>query len=349
MPAKTLPTIAITIGEPAGIGPVISLRAACALCKACRPILIGDYSLLEKINTDLKGIASLRRIHYESLKNTRQNDYVLEVIHIPLHTPVIAGNPDKSNARAILACLDLAIQGAEEKKFDAIVTAPIQKSIINEAGIPFTGHTEYIAAKTHAEKVVMMLSGYLSKRHEHLRVALATTHLAVKDVPDAITLDGLVQTLQIIHAELQQKFGIVKPRIFVTGLNPHAGENGYLGTEEIDIISPAILKARKNNIDAQGPFPADTIFQPQYLDNTDCILAMYHDQGLPVLKHASFGHSINITLGLPIIRTSVDHGTALDIALRGAEFANDSSMKEAIQTAIAMANRKNQSFEYGNS
>jgi 4-hydroxythreonine-4-phosphate dehydrogenase len=233
-----------------------------------------------------------------------------------------------------LQTLDLAIEGTLHGWFDAIVTAPLQKSTINDAGVAFTGHTEYLAEKTGTPQVVMMLAGGEAPA---LRVALATTHLPLKDVPAAITFDSLMRTLDILHQDLQRKFGLAKPRILVTGLNPHAGEGGYLGREEIDVIAPVLQAAQAKGIDATGPYPADTLFQPKYLEQADCVLAMYHDQGLPVLKHASFGRGVNITLGLPIIRTSVDHGTALDLAAAGVGHADHGSMIEAIKAAAQMA------------
>jgi len=255
------------------------------------------------------------------------------VSHIPLAAPSQPGKLDAANGRYVLAVLDRAIDGALAGEFDAIVTAPLQKSTINEAGTPFTGHTEYLAQRTHTPRVVMMLAG---TRGEHpLRVALATTHLPLKDVSAALTLDGLIDTLRIIHHDLRHHFGMAQPRIVVTGLNPHAGENGYLGREEIDVIAPALAAAVAQGIDARGPYPADTLFQPRYLNDADCVLAMFHDQGLPVLKYATFGQGINVTLGLPIVRTSVDHGTALDLA--GTGRADAGSLMAAIDTAVSMA------------
>jgi 4-hydroxythreonine-4-phosphate dehydrogenase len=230
----------------------------------------------------------------------------------------------------VLNMIDIAIEGTQAGWLDAIVTAPLQKSTINDAGVPFTGHTEYLAEKTSTDQVVMMLAG------GDLRVALATTHLPLKDVAAAITREGLARTLAILHAELRDKFGLAEPRIIVTGLNPHAGEGGYLGREEIDVIEPVLQAAQKTGMKVSGPYPADTLFQPKYLEQADCVLAMYHDQGLPVLKHASFGRGVNITLGLPLIRTSVDHGTALDLAARGLGLADDGSMLEAIRVAAQM-------------
>jgi 4-hydroxythreonine-4-phosphate dehydrogenase len=316
------PTIAITVGEPAGIGPEIALRAAWQQRHQCRPVLIGDADFLRSVAQQVDPAITL---------NTDSADS-LTVLHVPLTHPVIPGQLDARNGLAVLATLDRAIAGAQEGEFDAIVTAPLQKSVINQAGVPFSGHTEYLAEKTHTQKVVMMLACPKTQ----LRVALATTHLPLRAVADAITQDELGQIITILHKDLKNKFGIAKPVILVTGLNPHAGENGYLGREEIDVIAPAIAAAQARHIDARGPFPADTLFQEKYLQEADCVLAMYHDQGLPVLKFASFGRAVNITLGLPIIRASVDHGTALDIAARGIGIADTGSMVEAIQLAYQM-------------
>jgi 4-hydroxythreonine-4-phosphate dehydrogenase len=235
----------------------------------------------------------------------------------------------------VLNLLDSAIDGALAGQFDGIVTAPLQKSTINDAGVPFTGHTEYLAERTHTPHVVMMLAG---TGQRPLRVALATTHLPLKDVAAALTIGSIVETLRIIDHDLRHHFGLPAPRILVTGLNPHAGENGYLGHEEIDVIAPALQQANGAGIDARGPYPADTLFQPRYLTEADCVLAMFHDQGLPVLKYATFGEGINVTLGLPIIRTSVDHGTALDLA--GTGRADAGSLIAAIDTAVSMARHR---------
>ncbi|EMN1931916.1 4-hydroxythreonine-4-phosphate dehydrogenase PdxA, partial [Burkholderia ambifaria] len=259
----------------------------------------------------------------------------VSVEHHPLAAPAQAGKLDAANGRYVLGLLDAAIDGALAGRFDAIVTAPLQKSTINDAGVPFTGHTEYLAERTHTPRVVMMLAG---TGERPLRVALATTHLPLKDVSAALTIDGLVDTLAIIDRDLRRDFGLAAPRILVTGLNPHAGENGYLGREEIDVISPALARAQAQGIDACGPYPADTLFQPRHLEGADCVLAMFHDQGLPVLKYATFGEGINVTLGLPIIRTSVDHGTALDLA--GTGRADPGSMVAALDTAVAMARHR---------
>ena len=329
------PTIAITCGEPAGIGPEISIRAAWEMRSAVNCVLIGDAALLSMTASDIDPKIRLVALSTLALRNSGLPHLPVDqipVIDCPLHEPAVPGKLDVRNGKAVLQTLDVAIRYAMQKQFDAIVTAPLQKSTINDAGIPFTGHTEYLAEKTSTPQVVMMLAG----GEPMLRVALATTHLPLKDVPAAITFDSLARTLEIIHEDLKRKFGLTKPRILVTGLNPHAGEGGYLGREEIDVITPVLNAAQAKGIDATGPYPADTLFQPKYLANADCVLAMYHDQGLPVLKYASFGHGVNITLGLPIIRTSVDHGTALDLAARGLGHADSGSMLEAIKVAAQM-------------
>jgi 4-hydroxythreonine-4-phosphate dehydrogenase len=316
-------SIAITTGEPAGVGPeltVAALAEAAERWPSVRFTVLGDRELMaERAGSSAwlsKGAA-------------------IEIEHHPLSAPVTAGKLNAANGRYVLGLLDAAIDGAVSGRFDAIVTAPLQKSTINDAGVPFTGHTEYLAERTHTPRVVMMLAGVGERP---LRVALATTHLPLKDVSAALTVDGIVETLSIIDRDLKALFGLPKPRILVTGLNPHAGENGYLGREEIDVITPALLQARALGIDAPGPYPADTLFQPRYLKDADCVLAMFHDQGLPVLKFATFGEGINVTLGLPIIRTSVDHGTALDLA--GTGRADPGSLMVAIDTAVAMARHR---------
>jgi len=335
------PTLAITCGEPAGIGPEISIRAAWALRTEVRCVLLGDAAWLAQTAHALDPAIALSALSLQAFNNSGLPEFPqdrLTVLDCPVNEPVVAGVLDARNGRAVLQTLDVAVAGALSRHFDAIVTAPLQKSTINDAGVPFTGHTEYLAERTGTPQVVMMLAG---GNAPHLRVALATTHLALKDVPAAISFEGLSRTLDILHADLRDKFGIARPRILVTGLNPHAGENGYLGREEIDIITPALTAATARGIDVAGPYPADTLFQHKYLEQADCVLAMYHDQGLPVLKFASFGQGVNITLGLPIIRTSVDHGTALDLAAQGLGVADHGSMIEAIKTAALMARAKN--------
>jgi 4-hydroxythreonine-4-phosphate dehydrogenase len=252
----------------------------------------------------------------------------LSVLHVPLARPAIAGQLDTANARSVLAMLERAIDGCMHGEFNAMVTAPLQKSVINDAGIAFSGHTEYLAARSATAHVVMMLVG------GNLRVALATTHLALKDVSSAITPDSLTATLRVLHADLSRRFGIDRPRVLVAGLNPHAGEGGHMGREEIEVIIPVLQRLRSEGMDLIGPLPADTLFTPQHLNGAHCVLAMFHDQGLPVLKYASFGQGVNVTLGLPFVRTSVDHGTALDKA--GTGNIDSGSMRAAMELAIGL-------------
>lgn len=325
------PRIAITCGEPAGIGPEIALRAALDVADAdC--LLIGDAAQLKALAMLIAPARVPRALG--SIAEFGNHRGELCVLDRPLAVPAVPGQLDARNGAAVLAMLDAAIDAARHGQVDAIVTAPVQKSTINDAGFAFTGHTEYLAEKTGTEQVVMMLAGQTDDGM--LRVALATTHLALADVPAAITLEALTTTLRLLRHDLVHRFGMDEPRILVTGLNPHAGEGGYLGREEIDVITPAIELARAQGWQVSGPYPADTLFQPRYLQDADCVLAMYHDQGLPVLKHATFGRGVNITLGLPIIRTSVDHGTALDLAAAGLGSADHASMIEAIRVACQM-------------
>ena len=341
--ASVRPTIAITCGEPAGIGPELSIRAAWECREAINCVLIGDAAFLAIVAQQIDPAIALSAVSLLAVRNDGLPQWPssrLVVLDCPLAAHVVPGSLDPRNGRSVLQTLDIAIEGTRAGWFGAIVTAPLQKSTINDAGVAFTGHTEYLAQQTGSNDVVMMLA---ADGAQPLRVALATTHLALKDVPAAITRDNLGKTLDILVHDLQHRFGIAAPRILVTGLNPHAGENGYLGREEIDVITPAIDAARARGIDARGPYPADTLFQPKYLQDADCVLAMYHDQGLPVLKYASFGRGINITLGLPLIRTSVDHGTALDLAARGVGHADHGSMLAAIRAAAQMM-KANASF-----
>lgn len=331
-----VPRIAISTGEPAGIGPEIALEGARAAREAgaVRPILIGDGRMLAT-RARSAGIV-LPLVAYDAACEPAAG--AVEVVDVPLAVPVVPGTLDRGNGRYVLDVIDRAIDGATAGAFDALVTAPVQKSVINEAGVTFTGHTEHLAARTGTPQVVMMLAGRTGSGGM-LRVALATTHLALKDVPSAISIGGVLAVLRILHADLRDHFGIARPRILVTGLNPHAGEDGHLGREEIASIAPAIAEAVAEGIDARGPLPADTLFQPRHLDDCDAVLAMYHDQGLPVLKYATFGHGVNVTLGLPIVRTSVDHGTALDLAARPDVMrqVDCGSMHVAIEVAAAMA------------
>ncbi|CAM8821819.1 4-hydroxythreonine-4-phosphate dehydrogenase PdxA [Burkholderia pseudomallei] len=332
--------IAITTGEPAGIGPELTARAladAATRWPDARFTVLGDAGLIAARAaavgldwtrmTAAGGGAHVANAHVANAHVT--------VAHRALAAPAEAGKLNPANGRYVLDLLDAAIDGALAGEYDAIVTAPLQKSTINDAGVPFTGHTEYLAERTRTPHVVMMLAG---TGERPLRVALATTHLPLRDVSAALTIDGLADTLSIIDRDLRGSFGLAAPRILVTGLNPHAGEHGYLGREEIDVIEPALERARAAGIDARGPYPADTLFQPRYLEHADCVLAMFHDQGLPVLKYATFGEGINVTLGLPIIRTSVDHGTALDLA--GTGRADPGSLVAAIDTAVTMARHR---------
>jgi 4-hydroxythreonine-4-phosphate dehydrogenase len=249
-----------------------------------------------------------------------------EVEHVPLVRPSTPGRLDPANSPYVLAVLERAVHGCRRREYQAMVTAPVQKSVINDAGIAFTGHTEFLADQAGAAHVVMMLVG------GGLRVALATTHLPLAAVPQAITVESLVKTLRVLERDLRTRFRIQNPRILVAGLNPHSGESGHLGREDIEIITPAI---RESGVNATGPIPADTLFVPERLKHADAVLAMYHDQGLPVLKFASFGRGVNVTLGLPFVRTSVDHGTALDLA--GTGKADPRSLIEAVELAIELA------------
>jgi 4-hydroxythreonine-4-phosphate dehydrogenase len=320
------PLIAVTAGEPAGIGPDLCVQLARRKLRA-RVVVIADRGLLEERAQRLR--VPLRVIGFPGAGEVRSRRGVLNVLHVPLARRARAGRLDPANAPYVLRTLEIAADGCRDGVFDAMVTAPLQKSVINEAGIPFTGHTEFLAERTGTQHVVMMLAG------GGMRVALATTHLALKDVADNITAASLERTLRVLHRDLVKRFRIRRPRIAVTGLNPHAGESGFLGNEEITIISPVLKKLRGEGLNLTGPLPADTLFNPVRLRKFDCVLAMYHDQGLPVLKYASFGEGINITLGLPIIRTSVDHGTALDLA--GTGKAEIGSLLEALKLAGALA------------
>jgi 4-hydroxythreonine-4-phosphate dehydrogenase len=253
----------------------------------------------------------------------------LKVLHIPTARPVIAGTPDARNAGYVIDMLNRACDGCMAGEFAAMVTAPVQKSTLMDAGFAFSGHTEYLAARTRAALPVMLLQS------GRLRVALVTTHLALADVPQAITRDRLRATLRIVHSDCQRYFSLAAPRIAVLGLNPHAGEAGHLGREEIDVIEPVIEELQAAGLDLRGPVPADTAFTPHFLQTADVIVAMYHDQGLPVIKHVGFGHAVNMTLGLPILRTSVDHGTALSLARTGK--ADAGSLRAALNCAVELA------------
>lgn len=327
------PRIAITCGEPAGIGPEISVRAALE-AMTLDVVLVGDAQQLQSLVAEFSPDRRMTPLASSAaLQDLPREPGRLSLIDCPLAVRPVAGQLDARNGVAVLQTLDVAVEAAMRQWVDAIVTAPVQKSTINDAGIPFTGHTEYLAEKTGAQ-VVMMLAG--PTHGTMLRVALATTHLPLTAVSAAITRESLSRTLSILHADLKQQFGIADPRIMVAGLNPHAGEDGYLGNEENEVIRPVIEAARARGWQVSGPYPADTLFQPKYLNDADCMLTMYHDQGLPVLKFATFGQGVNITLGLPIIRSSVDHGTALDIAARGTGHADHASMRVAVRIAAEM-------------
>jgi 4-hydroxythreonine-4-phosphate dehydrogenase len=318
-----IPRIAITAGEPAGIGPDLCIAVAQQHFEA-ELVIIADPQLLQQRAALLQQNLPLSPYRPTSAPRAGQ----VSVAPVPLRAAAEAGKLNSENAAYVLETLDCAIRGCKDRSFQAMVTAPLHKGIINDAGIAFTGHTEYLAEKTGAATVVMMLAT------PGLRVALATTHLPLAQVSAAITRDRLEAVLRCLHAELINRFSIADPRILVAGLNPHAGEGGHLGREEIDVIEPVLAALREQGLRLSGPLPADTLFTPPCLARADAVLAMYHDQGLPVLKHMGFGRSVNITLGLPIVRTSVDHGTALEKAATGA--ADASSLVAAIEAAIEM-------------
>lgn len=310
---STKPRIALTAGEPAGIGPDLCAMLAQNMPEAAITV-IADRTLIASRAAQL----GLPLDH-------------LQIHHVPLATAAEAGILDKHNGRYVLDMLKQAVQGCMNGTYDAMVTAPVHKGIINDAGVPFTGHTEFLAELTGTQDVVMMLVG------AGMRVALATIHMPLRAVPDAITPQALETTIRILHRDLVRRFGIAEPLIYVAGLNPHAGEGGHLGTEEIDTIIPVLDRLRHEGMRLNGPLPADTMFSQHNIRNCDAFLAMYHDQGLAVLKHASFGGGVNVTLGLPIIRTSVDHGTALDLA--GTGMADPGSLYAAIDLAIELVHR----------
>lgn len=318
--------IALTAGEPAGIGPDLCLALAGSGCEHER-VVIADADLLAERAAALNLDVRLRPFDPDR-PAAPQGPGELSVLSVPLHRPCMAGVLDAANGTYVLETLREAGQGCLDGRFAAVVTAPVHKGVINDAGVPFSGHTEFFAELTGTPRVVMMLAC------PGLRVALATTHLPLREVADAISPALLHEVLTILEADLQEKFGIPRPRILVCGLNPHAGEGGHLGREEIEVIEPVLAELRGRGMQLQGPLPADTLFTPKHLEQADAVLAMYHDQGLPVLKHKGFGRAVNITLGLPIIRTSVDHGTALDLA--GTGRADAGSLQVALATAIDM-------------
>ncbi|HNQ04472.1 MAG TPA: 4-hydroxythreonine-4-phosphate dehydrogenase PdxA [Thiobacillaceae bacterium] len=316
--------LVLTAGEPAGIGPDL-----CVLLAQAPPpapvVMLADRRVLTQR-------AALLALPFDVPDYQPGHGQDLSLLHFPAPAPVQAGVLNKANSGYVLATLKRAVEGCQGGEFAALVTGPVHKGVINDAGIPFTGHTEFLAELTRTPRVVMLLSG------GGMRVALATTHLPLRLVADAITPQALEASLRILHDALARDFGLAVPRILVAGLNPHAGEGGHMGREEIEIIEPVLQRLRQEGMQLQGPLPADTLFQRQNLAQCDAVLAMYHDQGLPVLKHASFGAGVNITLGLSIIRTSVDHGTALDRAGRGEVHAG--SLEVAIATARQMAEHR---------
>jgi 4-hydroxythreonine-4-phosphate dehydrogenase len=306
--------LAITAGEPAGIGFDIILQSVAQLSDC---IVIGDAQ-------ELSNRATLLNIDVELCDHPAKSPRQLWVKHIPVAEKVSHGQLNANNSKYVLNCLDEALRGISANEYSAMVTAPLHKGIINDAGIPFTGHTEYLAQQTQSEVVMLLVAG-------QVRVALATTHLPLSEVPAAITEELLTRIITILDQDLKSKFGIKHPRIGVCGLNPHAGEQGHLGTEEIAIIQPTLRQLKGSGVNVSGPYPADTIFTPKQLQSVDAVLAMYHDQGLPTLKYIGFGNAVNTTLGLPIVRTSVDHGTALDLAGTGKSDAG--SLLAAVELA----------------
>jgi 4-hydroxythreonine-4-phosphate dehydrogenase len=321
------PRLILTCGEPAGIGPDLCIDIA-GRPWPCELVVAGDGEVLKARAQQLRKPLTLVPYSRDA-QSVEHRAGTLSVLHIPVAAPVRAGQLDRANARHVLALLDRAIDGCVAGEFAAMVTAPVQKSVINDAGIAFSGHTEYLAERTGGAHPVMMLA------NGSLRVALATTHLPLKDVSAAITAELLQRVLSVIDRDLRSRFVIPAPRILVCGLNPHAGESGHLGREEIEVIAPALDALRRTGMQLIGPAPADTAFTAQMLQRADAVLAMYHDQGLPVIKYAGFESAVNVTLGLPIIRTSVDHGTAL--ALAGTGKSDAGSMVAAIELALQLA------------
>ena len=324
----TVKRFALTPGEPAGIGPDLCLL----LARDSHPhplIAIASADLLSARANELGLDVHITTVAPEHWPDKPAPAGSLYVWDTPLGSPAVAGQLDASNAGYVLETLTRAGRGCLDGSFAGMITAPVHKGVINEAGIPFSGHTEFLAELTNTEQVVMMLAT------RGLRVALVTTHLPLKDVAAAITAERLERVTRILHADLVGKFGIAQPRILVCGLNPHAGEGGHLGREEIEVIDPTLQRLRGEGLNLIGPLPADTLFTPKHLDRCDAVLAMYHDQGLPVLKYKGFGAAVNVTLGLPIVRTSVDHGTALDLA--GSGRVDTGSLQVALETAYQMA------------
>jgi 4-hydroxythreonine-4-phosphate dehydrogenase len=320
--------IVLTSGEPAGIGPDLCI-AVVQRSWSCELIVAGDVQVLRERAARLGAAVEFIVLDDPGPRHAPSRPGVMRVLHHPAPAPVEPGRLDAANARYVLNLLDRAADGCLRHEFDAMVTAPVQKSIINDAGVPFIGHTEYLAQRTGAALPVMMLVA------DRLRVALATTHLPLACVSKAVTRESLERVLRILDHDLRTRFGIHRPRILVLGLNPHAGESGHLGREEIEVITPVLNLLRAQGLQLTGPVPADTAFTPHMLQHADAVLAMFHDQGLPTLKYAGFGNAVNVTLGLPIVRTSVDHGTALDLA--GTGKADAGSLIAATQLAIQLA------------
>ncbi len=327
--SHSFPIIALTAGEPAGVGTDLCVQLAQHPFPAAL-IIVADRYLLAQRAKQL-GLP-LQIVDYTAGGTTPHVAGTLHVLHQPLAAAAHPGKLNPANSRYVLGTLEAAASGCLTGEFDALVTAPVHKGVINDAGISFTGHTEFLADFAQVPQVVMMLVG------GGMRVALATTHLPIKEVASAITRQNLTQTIRILQRDLVQNFAIPHPRILVAGLNPHAGESGHLGREEIDVIEPVLASLRQEGLDLVGPLPADTLFNPERLQQADCVLAMYHDQGLPVLKYASFGSGVNVTLGLPFVRTSCDHGTALELA--GTGKAKAGSLLAALELAVELAMRK---------
>lgn len=333
---SNLPHLALTTGEPAGIGPDLCVLLS-SRTLPCRLTLLADPRVIRERARQLGVSVTLVEGEAQSAHQPER----LNILPHPLTSPVVPGRLDPGNASHVLALIETAARGCLERRFDAMVTAPVHKGVINDAGLPFTGHTEYIAALTGGHPVMMLATRIpaapASSNTRQLRIALATTHLPLRAVADHITQKRLESVLKNLHRDLRNRFGLPRPKITVLGLNPHAGEGGHLGHEERQTIEPVLARLQSQGMDLLGPLPADTAFLPHYLERSDAFLAMYHDQGLPVLKYAGFGRAVNITLGLPIIRTSVDHGTALELA--GSGQIDGGSLLEAIDVACHLARR----------
>jgi 4-hydroxythreonine-4-phosphate dehydrogenase len=324
-----VPRIAVTPGEPAGVGPDLLARLV-QEPHAAELVAVADGGLLRERAQRIGLALEVERLELDRDPEPQRAGRI-KLLEVPLRKPARAGHLDPTNAPYVLETLSRATDGCLAGHFGALVTGPVHKGVINDAGTAFTGHTEFLAERTGGQLPVMLLAAGA------LKVALATTHLPLAEVPQAITCSRLEQVIRVLDQDLRARFGIPKPRILVCGLNPHAGESGHLGREEIEVIGPSLERLRLQDIDVIGPLPADTVFTPRHLETADAVLAMYHDQGLPVLKHAGFGRAVNVTLGLPIIRTSVDHGTALDLA--GTTHGDVGSLREALRLAIELAGR----------